>query len=118
MSQPKFEVASGVVDGSNKTFTVSVPYSPNTTAVFLNGKMYRRDWDDGWFETNPALGIIDLKAAPLPGDVVQVFFTDSAASGTLEEESRPLHGVIHEVSELRGDLTEVEIRTGVIRCNC
>jgi hypothetical protein len=110
VSQPRFEVAAGAIDGVNTTFTVSVAYTPSTTAVFLNGKLYRKDWDDGWIETNPALGVVDLKEAPVPGDVIQIFFTDTAAP-SLEEEVTPLHGVLMEVGELRGMLLDAEYRT-------
>lgn len=109
MSQPRFEVASGAIDGVNTTFTVSVAYTPNTTAVFLNGKLYRKDWDDGWVETNPTLGVLDLNEAPVPGDVVQIFFTDTAAP-LPGEEVTTLHGVLMEVGELRGMLLDVEYR--------
>lgn len=114
MAQPRFEVALGAIDGSNKTFTVSVPYSPNTTSVFINGKMYRRDWADGWAETNPATGRIDLNDAPLLGDVVQVFFTDTTLA-PLSEEITPMQGTIRSVSGIRGSLTEIESRTGTFR---
>ena len=118
MSQPRFEVAAGAINSVNKTFVVSTPYVPNTTAVFLNGKAYRRDWDDGWFETNPLLGIVTLKEPPIPGDVVQIFFTDAASTGALEEECIPLHGTIREIEGLRGVQIEVEARRGVISGNC
>lgn len=111
MSQPKFEVASGNIDGVNKTFAVSVPYASNTTAVFVNGKMYRRDWDDGWVETNPLLGIVDLKEAPISGDVVQIFFTDTA-SPQPEEEVTTISGRLMEIGQLRGRLLEAELRLG------
>jgi hypothetical protein len=113
MAQPRFEVALGVIDGVNRFFVVSTGYIPNTTAVFVNGKLYRRDWDDGWDETNPAVGSITLKEAPLAGDTVQVFFTDSASMGS-EEEVTTLTGRILEVSELRGQLLEGEIRLAVV----
>jgi hypothetical protein len=113
VSIPKFEVASGVIDGLNKTFTVSVAYSSNTTAVFLNGVLYRRDWDNGWVETNPAMGIVDLIEAPILGDVVQIFFTD-ATGPQLEEECTPLHGHLVEVGYLRGRLLDAELRLGSV----
>lgn len=114
MSLPRFEVASGAVDGVNKTFVVSVPYAPNTTAVYVNGKLYRRDWDDGWIETSPSSGVVDLKDAPIPGDVVQVFFTDTAGPQP-EEEVTTLHGLLVEVGRARGLLLDVEFRVADVQ---
>ena len=109
MSQPHFEVASGLINGSNKTFTVSIPYAANTTAVFVNGKLYRRDWDDGWTETSPTTGVVDLLEAPLPADVVQIFFTDTAGI-ELESEVCALQGRIIEIGRVRGVLLDAELR--------
>lgn len=82
MPVPRFEVPAGAVDGGNTTFTTSVPYQPGTTAVFLNGLLLRPDLDDGWLETDPTTGVIDLKEAPrgtpVCPDVVQVFFLDTS----------------------------------------
>jgi hypothetical protein len=88
-----------------------VPYVANTTAVFVNGKMYRRDWDDGWLETSPSHGVVELKEAPLPGDVVQIFFTDTA-SPQPEEEVTIISGCLVEVDQFRGKLSEAEMRLG------
>ena len=113
MSQPRFEVASGAINGANTTFTTSVAYVPNTTAVFLNGKLYRRDWDDGWVETSAGAGIVDLLEAPIPGDVVQIFFTDTTGPQP-EEEVTTLHGLLVEVGQMRGMLLDAELQLGII----
>jgi len=89
VSQPKFEVASGAIDGVNKTFFVSVPYAPNTTAVFLNGAALRKDYANGWVETDSVTGKVDLNEAPIVGDVVQVFFAYTPADGGLDEVGTP-----------------------------
>lgn len=109
MPQPRFEVALGTIDGINKVFTVSVAYAPNTTAVFVNGALYRKDWDNGWYETDPATGTVTLKEAPLLGDTVQIFFTDTSAP-LVEEEVTPLHGQLSDIARLRGVLTDLEVR--------
>lgn len=108
MALPRFEVALGAIDGVNRVFALPGGYIPKTTAVFLNGILYRRDWENGWTETDPALGIVTLNEAPLAGDTVQVFFTDTGALATQEE-----------VSTLRGVITEVESMRGrVVNCIC
>ena len=79
MPSPRFEVPAGLVNGVNKVFTLSMPYGPGTTAVFLNGLLQERSLDDGWFETDPDAGTITLKEAPRSSgmpDVIQVFFID------------------------------------------
>lgn len=77
MAQPQFEVLAGTIDGVNTTFLTSVPYTPGTTAVFINGQLRRPDLDDGWLETDPPTGTLDFKIAPIVGDVVQAFFMDT-----------------------------------------
>jgi hypothetical protein len=80
MPSPRFEVPAGLVNGINLVFTVSMPYGPGTTAVFLNGLLQERNLVDGWFETNPDAGIVTLKEAPRGSghgpDVIQIFFID------------------------------------------
>ena len=81
MGLPRFEVPSGVIDGVNTVFTVSVPYISGTTAVWLNGVLLEPSLVDGWIESNPATGEITLKeppqaTGPCP-DVLQVFFQDT-----------------------------------------
>jgi hypothetical protein len=97
MSLPHFEVATGVIDGVNKTFKVSMPYLPGTLAVFLNGQLKVGGYMDGWVESAPTLGEFTMNTAPEPGpvggDVVQAFYIDSASvvPGT---EVTPIFGVI------------------------
>jgi len=80
MPLPHFEVPSGAIDGVNRVFTVSQPYRPGTTAVFLNGLLLRADYPDGWDETDPSTGEVTLKEPPrvtkITPDVVQVFYID------------------------------------------
>jgi hypothetical protein len=79
MPSPRFEVPAGLVNGVNTVFTVSMPYGPGTTAVFLNGLLLERSLDDGWFETDPDLGIVTLNEAPRSigaPDVIQIFYMD------------------------------------------
>jgi len=112
---PKFEVASGVVDGVNQIFSVSSPYSPNSVAVFLNGQLKRADFADGWVELSPSTGLVQLLIAPLPGDgmnpddVVQIFYLDPSVVGLVEKEVSPLVGVIRVSSGLRGHVQADEL---------
>lgn len=102
---PKFEVAAGVIDGVNVVFTVSASYQPGTVAAFLNGQLKRKDFVDGWAETNPAGGVVTLAEAPRPGDVVQIFYIDSSGAGVPEvEEVCPLVGKLVGADELVGRL--------------
>jgi len=73
MPQPGLiEPATGLVDGFNTLFLSSSMYVPGSVQVWLNGQMKRKDWDDGWTELGS--NKILLKEAPIPGDVVQVFY--------------------------------------------
>ena len=78
MSLPHFEVATGVINGVNTTFAVSMPYQPGTLAVFLNGQLKLGGTTDAWVESNPAGGQFTMNTAPETGDVVQAFYIDSA----------------------------------------
>ena len=110
MPIPRFEVPAGLINDVNKVFTVSMPYAPGSTAVFLNGLLQDRTLTDGWVETNPGAGIVTLNEAPrstMAGpcddgpDVVQIFFLDLSPvlpetqifrmKGTIKTQRR-LHG--------------------------
>lgn len=100
MATPRFEVALGVSDGVNLVFfTPTAPYLPGSVAVFLNGQLKRADFMDGWVETNPVTGEVDLLIAPLggaPPDVVQIFYLDDSVpvAGVPEAEITRLHGTV------------------------
>jgi hypothetical protein len=117
MPVPRFEVPSGVIDGVNTVFNVSVPYRPGTTAVFLNGLLLEPTLLDGWTETNPATGEITLKEPPrvtkVCPDVVQVFFIDT--SPVLPETVVVrLHGRLRAVDELEGRLIAKNLLQGSV----
>ncbi len=73
MSQPRFEVASGAVDGFNRLFTVSMDYQADSPRVWLNGLLHRKDGDDGWAELGGKNLLLD--EAPRTGDTVQVYYS-------------------------------------------
>lgn len=114
MPQPHFEVPLGVVDGVNRTFVTSTPYKPQSTAVFLNGRLHRKLWDDGWAETNPIAGVVDLNEAPWLGDDVQIFYLDTTPV-LPGEVVTPLTGTVMEVDGLSGRLFDLDVFNGVVQ---
>lgn len=107
MGSPIFEVPSGTIDGVNTVFTVSKPYTPNSTAVWINGTLLERTLDDGWVESDPSTGEITLKEAPRSSgacpDVIQVFYKDTEDDliGTVVE---GIEGTISTTGALSGNL--------------
>lgn len=108
MAIPRWEVASGVIDGVNTVFTVSVAYIPGTTSVHLNGQLKRADLDDGWTESVPASGQITLKNAPKAigdeVDVVQVFYLDTSPDTQEIRVLRSIVGRLSTTGEIHGRL--------------
>lgn len=114
MSLPIIEVPVGVIDGVNTIFTTSQPYVAGTASAFVNGLLYRADYDDGWLETNPTLGILTLKAPPVVGDVVQVYYIPAvggsaetsvtALRAMLDVQSSPLEGTLHVTQSMRATM--------------
>lgn len=78
MPNARIVTAGGAIDGVNVKFYAGVPYASGSTAYILNGRVHRPDFADGYAETNPGIGEITVSEAPLIGDVVQIFFTDTA----------------------------------------
>lgn len=122
MPLPKFVVAVGAIDGVNTVFYTGEPYRPGSTAVFINGQLKRSDFDDGWVETDPVAGRVDLTEAPRgttgPGtyqwtDVVQIFFLDTSLV-LPGEEVTPLFGKIEAVEELEAHLVDISAKHGVV----
>ena len=65
------EVPSGLVNGSNTTYTtLSVSYGPGTLEVFVNGVKQKRGVH--FTETNPSTGSFTMSDAPLTGDDIMV----------------------------------------------
>jgi hypothetical protein len=119
MPMPRFEVPAGAVDGANTVYTVSQPYMPGSTAVFLNGLLQEKSLDDGWFETDPGSGTITMKEAPqgtgtFP-DVLQVFYLDTSPA-LPETEICIMSGRLVEIDIMKGNLIEEQPLFGVIRC--
>lgn len=117
MPLPRFEVPSGAVDGVNTVFTVSQPYQPGSTAVFLNGLLTERTLDDGWTETDPSGGVVTLKEAPKGSgdcpDVVQVFYLDTSPA-LPETEITQMSGTLDEVDALDGQLVDAFFLSGAV----
>jgi len=118
MSSPRFEVPSGIIDGVNNLFTVSMPYGAGTIAVFINGQLMERSLDDGWFETDPSAGSVTLKEPPRSSgvcpDVIQIFYLDTAAP-LPETQVFKLKGYIRCAAPLRGTLIDSQRIQGTIK---
>lgn len=117
MPIPRFEVPAGVVNGVNTVFTVSQPYMPGSTAVFVNGLLQEKSLDDGWLETSPATGVITLKEAPRSAgtfpDVLQVFYLDTSPA-LPETEVSTMSGTLVVVDELEGSLVDGDALSGLV----
>lgn len=117
MPSPRFEVPAGLVNGVNVVFTVSMPYGPGSTAVFINGMLMERSLDDGWFETSPSTGVVTLKEAPRGigngPDVIQIFFIDTSPA-LPETIVVNLKGIIRARKPLVGTLRSHQLVTGHI----
>jgi len=64
------ETPTGLVNGTNTTFTTSVAYVGGSLSVFINGINQKRTTH--FTETTPGSGIFTMDDAPLTGDVITV----------------------------------------------
>jgi hypothetical protein len=108
MSNPHFEVAGGTIDGVNVLFTTSLPYTPGTVAVFLNGQLLRTN---EWMELGGRT--FQLAQPPVPPDMVQVFYLDQSPVQPGVEVT-PLQGVIKPISDIAGSLQELGQMSGTV----
>ena len=118
MPNTRIVTAGGAIDGVNVKFYTPVPYVPGSTTYILNGRTRRADLDDGYTESSPGTGEITVSEAPLPGDVVQIFFTDTAPSVSSPIEK--LSAAVSVKTQLTGTLKIVEPTKiiGILRCSC
>lgn len=109
MGLPHFEVLSGVVNGVNLVFTTSVPYTPGTLALYLNGQLLLTPSGNPWTETSPSTGVVTVHSEELPetGDVVAAFYLDTVDSYTGEEVEQ-IYGSISETGDLAGILADLQ----------
>lgn len=114
MGNPRFEVLSGVVDGTNTVFTSSAAYASGTSAVFLNGQLKVPTFQDGWAETDPATGTVTLDEAPRVGDVVQMFYLDTSDTVVIVTGPEPITGTLCDVTSLDGRLDATPVVCGTI----
>lgn len=85
MGLPRIDKASGVVDGSNRTFFVPFPYVAGTLVGMINGRQLDGALDNGWVETSPSTGEFEFKIAPRaagpiaddPGDLVSAYYENA-----------------------------------------
>ncbi len=85
------EVGLGIVDGANTTFFTSKPYQFGTVMYLLNGLLKVKEYDDGFVETDPLTGEIQLKEAPLTGDVVQFTYIVTSATDSHSPATATVH---------------------------
>lgn len=115
MPSPRFETPTGVTDKTNVDFYVSRPYANGSTAVFLNGVLMERTFDDGWIELDPETGLIRLKEAPFPFDTLQIFYLDRSPplpetvvyrlKGRIKT-STPISGKVHMTQSVTGRIVQ------------
>jgi len=118
MPNARIVTAGGAIDGVNVKFYTPVPYVPGSTAYILNGRIHRPDFDDGYVESNPGVGEITVNEAPLDGDVVQIFFTDTAPS--IASPLEKISATLSTTTRLTGTLSQakpVKI-TGILKEGC
>ena len=72
MPCPRIEKLSGVINGFNTIFETSAGYLPGSVRVFRNGILNEGSLIDGWTELGNKR--ISLNEAPIPGDVMQVYY--------------------------------------------
>lgn len=90
-----YGILSGVLNGSNTTFTVSQgSYASSTLEVYLNGQIQVQGTGEDWTETTPGSGTFDFAIAPQATDEIGVRYAVSITSSgtillarTLQEES-------------------------------
>jgi hypothetical protein len=75
-----YGVLAGMIDGSNTTFTTSVPYMTGTLQVYLNGQLQTQGSSEDWAETTPGSGTFDFAVAPESGDEITVYYAMGVAA--------------------------------------
>lgn len=139
----RFELLVGTIDGVNKVFTTTVPYTAGSVAVYDNGILQFHASGNPWTETDPSTGTVTLEFAPKPGDQVAASYFDTTPTvpetevtelcgelcpvddltGTLNpeallagslSETDDLDGTLNPATELEGTLDEVDFLEGVL----
>lgn len=114
MPSPRFEVPVGAIDGSNTVFAVSKAYSAGSTAVFLNGILQERSYEDGWVETDPNAGVVTLKEAPRLADTVQIFYLDTVSTVLPETQIFKMRGILKAARSIRATFRPAQTIQGRI----
>jgi hypothetical protein len=78
MADPVRALAVGTIDGVNTDFETPSVYYPGTLYHYMNGQLLDPSHDDGLVETGG--NTFRLKVAPRTGDVVHVWYHESAPS--------------------------------------
>jgi len=76
-----YGVLAGLVNGSNKIYTVSQSvYSTGTLKVYVNGQLQTQGSSEDWVETTPASGTFTFATAPETGDLITVTYQSQVLS--------------------------------------
>jgi hypothetical protein len=104
MPLPRFEELTGDRDGANVDFVAPTSYIAGTLTLWIRGLPRPLANEDGGTETDPALGLVELKEAPLADDVVAAFYLEPTAGDAAECEE--LFGTI-EGDSVAGEFADV-----------
>lgn len=69
---PVFRTLIGSTNGANRIFETPTEFAPGTVRVAINGFILDPTQPDGWIEIGR--NRIQMKEAPLSGDVLQAFY--------------------------------------------
>jgi len=127
MPEPQFELLSGAIDGANADFYTSVPYTPGSVAVYLNGQLLLNRTGNPWTETDPATGQITVHAVDhvlRPGDEIAAFYLDTTTApdqvviddlvGVVSDTEDRLTGILVGEDELVGTVADEERLEGQV----
>lgn len=115
MANPRIEVAVGVINGVNRTFSTPDAYFPGTLQIFVNGQLKRKDFDDGFNELVSGAGTFELKEAPVVDDVIQAYYLDTSTViiGTAKGF---LCGILKDRDAMIGCLVSKDALCGILKC--
>lgn len=70
------EDASGIINGFNDIFYTSLPYTPGTLFIYLDGIVRVSVDDDGWIESDPLAGEFQMRSVPMSGSRIFVRYIE------------------------------------------
>ncbi len=87
----------GTPDGVRTVFTIATPFTTGTLILSLNGSTMYQGTDQDWQEGVSASPIttITMSIPPLTGQILQVWYAESAAGWMIENTDTTLSGVVN-----------------------